>query len=217
MSELIRTSQYIRTQAEQLKNEVTVYEALAQIPALTDRIPAFYGQERVMKAIKWNLKRTKPCRHGFRLECIPGKTLENSFDVLRLGDIPGIVRTLRKTVELIHEAGVSHNDIWAANIMVRAWEDGKSRSIDDRIVLIDFGRSSVADKPLSEKDREGDRHALDRLITQMESNLRAQKIGQIEIEKPAEDTKPVIENVEPSLPLEKSIAALKITEKDSFS
>ncbi|KAF2236562.1 hypothetical protein EV356DRAFT_62149 [Viridothelium virens] len=123
------------------KVEKDAFEILQDIEGLRGRIPAYFGEQ---ISITTNTKGDSNYK-ALGLEFVEGETLFNRQRRygLRYGELGRIWEALKMTLEILHEAGVTHADTHSNNVMIRCSVSDSARPIEERVVLIDFSHSEL--------------------------------------------------------------------------
>ncbi|KAL9078047.1 MAG: hypothetical protein Q9157_003045 [Trypethelium eluteriae] len=112
------------------KVEKDAFEILQDIEGLRGRIPAYFGEQ---ISITTNTKGDSNYK-ALGLEFVEGETLFNRQRRygLRYGELGRIWEALKMTLEILHEAGVTHADTHSNNVMIRCSVSDSARPIEER-------------------------------------------------------------------------------------
>ncbi|KAL9083630.1 MAG: hypothetical protein Q9165_008445 [Trypethelium subeluteriae] len=155
------------------KAEKDAFEIFQDIEGLRGRISAYFGEQ---VAITTDSKGDSS-RKALGLEFVEGETLfsRQQRNGLMYGELGKIWETLKVTLRILHEAGVTHNDTHSKNVMIRCSALDTARPVEECVVLIDFSHSEISSKlPAGrswQKMKEADHKQLEISMKKM-ANLR---------------------------------------------
>lgn len=141
-----------------MRREWEAYIHMNRVAYLKDRIPRFLFWHGCCLYLQYI--------EGEKI-LVPLQSLRMSFEQLREAE-----EILRRSLELLHESGISHGDVNAGNVIVRPdfWKTGIPHDRD--LVLIDFTRATFqVDDPDWEQKKKYDFDGLDEVFFVAHSKL----------------------------------------------